>query len=121
MIRRDFIEVAASRELRRFPESLDPTAPRDPFVMFGLGDARLYFGQKILKRIRPFQIQIHLARADSKDMAMRIGQARHDRRSVKIDHAGVRAGIFFCVAVWADKNNTLILYGDGLSPRLSLV
>src|SRR6266699_5974559 len=86
IIRRNLVEVLARRELRRFPECLDPAAAGDPFAAFGLYDALSHFGEKISERVRAFEIEIHLALADSEDVAMRIGQAGHDRLAMKIDN-----------------------------------
>ena len=49
IVRRDFVELRARRKLRRFPESLDPATPGDPFVRLGLRGALFYFGEKIFK------------------------------------------------------------------------
>src|SRR6266404_8828585 len=86
VIRRDFVEILSARKLRRLPESFDPAAARDPFTAFGLYDALSHFGDKIFERVRAFEIQTHLAFADSEDVAMRIGQAGHDRLAMKIDN-----------------------------------
>ena len=84
--RRNFIQIGACRELRRFPEGLDPAAAGDPFAGCGGGHAFLHFGEKIFERVRAFEIQTHLAFADFEDVAMRIGQAGHDRLAMKIDN-----------------------------------
>src|SRR5204862_5886337 len=57
IIRRDFVEIGASRKLRRIPERLDPTAAGYPFSAFGFGDALFYFREKIFERVRSFEIQ----------------------------------------------------------------
>src|SRR6266404_8341242 len=87
IVLRDFVELRARRKLRWFPKCFDPAAARDPFATFGLRNALLNPGEKIFERVRPFEIQFHLALADSENMAMRIGETRHDRFAAKIDDA----------------------------------
>src|SRR3977135_1281903 len=89
IVRRELVEVLPGRELRRFPESLDPTAASDPFVALGFCDSRFHLRQKIFERVRAFQVQRQLALADSEDVTMRIGQARHQRFAAKINGAGI--------------------------------
>ena len=52
----------------------------------GFVDASFHPRQKVFKRICTFQIQSHFALADSEDVAMRIGEAGHDRATAKIDN-----------------------------------
>ena len=83
----DCIEILLCWKLWRFPKCFDPAAASDPFAGRGLRDARFHFGEKIFARVRPFEIQIHLALANSENVAMRIGQAGHNRFAAQIDNA----------------------------------
>ena len=88
IIRRDFVELFARRKLRRFPKCFDPAAAGNPFAALGIGYPLLYFGEKLVKRVCPFEIQIHLALADSENVAMRVGQTGYDGFAGKIDDTG---------------------------------
>jgi len=118
---RDLVEIGTGGKLWRFPESLDPAAPGDPFAALSLSDALLNFREKIPERVRAFEIQIHLPLADSEDVAMRISQARQNSVAVKIDNARSIAAKFVGVFVCADKNNPLILDGNRFGAWLALV
>ena len=50
-------------------------------------DAPANFHKKIFARVRAFEIQSHLALADSENVAMRIGHAGNDGRAMQIDDA----------------------------------
>src|ERR1700682_1712864 len=89
------------RTPRRFPEGLDPAATDDPLATFGLIDARFYFCEKIFARVRAFEIQIHLALADSEDVAMRIGHSGHNGAATKIGHARFVARQLFLIFIRA--------------------
>ncbi len=73
IIRRDLVEVLSRWKLGWFPKRFDPPPARDPFALFGLRNSLFNFRQKILKRVCPFEIQPHLALANSENVAMRIG------------------------------------------------
>ena len=77
----------ARRKQRRFPEGLDPAAVGDPFAGLSFCDALFHIREKIFPRVRPFEIQIHLALTNSEDVAMRIGHAGHDCVTAQIDNA----------------------------------
>ena len=94
---RDLVEILARWKLRRFPKCFDPTASSDPFAGARFVDALLHPGQKIFKRIYPFQIQSHFALADPENVAMRISEAGHDRATAKIDN--LRSMKFFRVFI----------------------
>src|SRR5216110_131914 len=85
---RDLVEVLAHRKLRRLPKRFDPSASGDPFAGARFADALFHPGQKVFKRICTFQVQSHFALADPENVAMRIGEAGHDRATAKIDSLG---------------------------------
>src|ERR1043166_6733246 len=105
VVRRDFVKLRAGGKCWWCPKRLDPAAPYDPFAGRGLRDALFYLAQKIGARVCAFEIQMHLALADPKNMAMRIGQPGHDGFAAKIDNARLRAAEFFCFIVRADKDD----------------
>src|SRR5689334_18781376 len=75
LVGRDFVQILASRELRRFPKGFDPAATGDPFAGLGFGDALFHPRQEIVEGVGAFEIQSQLAFADSENMAMRISEA----------------------------------------------
>ena len=79
-------------------------------------DALFNFGEEIFPGVGAFEIQPHLALADSEDVAMRIGQPRHDRVAVKIDN--LRGVKFLRLLIRADENDAVAFHRDRLSFRL---
>src|SRR5947199_9507395 len=96
---RDFVEIFSRRELRRFPESFDPAAPGDPFTALSLGDARFNLCEETFEGVCPLKIEAHLPLANPEDVAMRIGEAGHDRFAAKIEDARFVAAKFSRVFV----------------------
>src|SRR5437588_2975404 len=121
MLGRDFIEVDASGELWRFPESLVPAAAGDPLTGFGLCNALLHFSKKFFERVGAFQVQIHFALADPENVAVRIGEPGKYGTAVEIDYARIFAPKFFCVGIRSDEGNTISFDRDRLSVLLFFV
>ena len=84
---RNLVEVRARRKHRRLPESFDPTAAGDPLARLCLINSRLNFRQKIFEAGDAFEVERHLAKADSGKMMMRVSHSRHHRLAVEIDDA----------------------------------
>ena len=60
-----FVEIGARWKLRRFPERFDPTAAGNPFALLGFRHALAHFREKIGECVGAFEVQRHLAFADT--------------------------------------------------------
>src|ERR1700686_912609 len=112
IIRRDFVEIPACRKDRRRPESLDPPASGNPLAGLCLIDSCFDLREEILKVGDAFQVQRHLAKADSGQMVMRVSHSRQYRRTVQIYNSRVRALILLRLGVRTDEDNPIALYRD---------
>ena len=65
VVRRNPVQIVASRKNRRRPRSFNPSAAGDPLVWLRLIDARFHLRQKILQTGCAFEIQFNLAGADT--------------------------------------------------------
>ena len=93
IVRRDLVEISAGRKCGGFQNvSIQPRPVTH--LSARLRDPLLHFGEEIFARIGPFQIQSHLALANSENVAMRIGEAGHDCLAGEIDHARFVASEF---------------------------
>ena len=111
----------AGRELRRFPEV--SIQPRPVIHLPGsvFATRSFTFARKSSSVLVPSRFKRHLALADPENVAMRIGQARHDGFPGEIDRLRFRRLIFFRVRVRADENNRVILHRDRFGVRLAFV
>ena len=121
IVRRDLVEVIARGELRRLPKCFDPTAARDPFSALRFRSALFHLREKIFEGVGAFEIQIYLALADAEDMAVRIGQTRHDGFPIEIDDARVVALNFLGVRVRADQDDAPVFGRERFRVRRVLV
>src|SRR5262249_23193575 len=94
IVRRGLVQVPPSREYRRVPESLDPSATSQPIARLGVRDSRFDFSQKIFEARSPFQVEVHLAEPDAGEMVMRVYKTGHDRRAFQVDDLHAFALVF---------------------------
>src|SRR5204863_3707308 len=106
------------RKHGRRPERFNPTASSDPLAGLGLIYAGLYLREKILKVGNAFQVQRHLAKANTLQMLMSIGHPRQRGGAVQVDDTGGWAFIALRSCVRADEDNAIAFGGDGFSSRL---
>src|SRR5947209_18469024 len=119
MIRRDFVQVLTSRKPGRFPKCFDPAAASDPFSGWSFSGALGKFCQKVGEGVGAFEVESQFAFADSKNVAVRIGQPRKERSIMKIDHA--RSMKSPGLIVGSDEQNPPTFNGNGLGARLFVV
>ena len=73
------------------------------------------------ERVCALEIQGQFAFADAKDVAVRIGQPRHNSFAAEINAARSTSLMFFRVGIRPDKNNPVAFHRDRFRMRLALV
>src|SRR5262249_45007106 len=115
IVGRDVVEVAARGKCGRAPESFNPSAAADPFAWLGRSHALFHPVQQLLQTFCAFQVEGELARADTQEVIVRVGEARHHGCALQVEQASTRANVGLHISVRADEDDLVALYGDGLS------
>src|SRR5207237_1219672 len=77
--RRNFIQIGTGRELRRFPESLDPAAAGDPFPALGSRDALIFYRDGLgvrLTLVNGVNVPVDQNKIDIHSTPLRFAQGR---------------------------------------------
>src|SRR4030095_14237287 len=86
-VRRNSVEILPGRKRRWLPVSFDPTTTGHPLPGLCLIHARLNLGEKILETCCSFEIERHLAKADTRQMLVGISKSWQHSFAMKIDDA----------------------------------